>query len=82
MKKCDSKPHYFKISKCKNEFQHQKWKPPLNNASLKEALENFQHGFEVARIDTAANNISFMCNRFFATSVIKEFGIIGAPNKT
>ena len=30
----------------------------------------------------AGNNISFICERFFATTILKEFGAIETPSKT
>ena len=36
----------------------------------------------VAPIDKAAHNVSFICKRFYTTTLLKEFGVIGTPNKT
>ena len=49
----------FQINKYKNNFQHQKCKPTLNNNSVKEALEKLQLNFVVAPIDKTANNVFF-----------------------
>ena len=76
MEKCDSKPHRFQISNCKKKFQHQKYKP------LSEALEKLKHDFAVAPIDEVANNVSFICKRFYATTLLRESGVTGTPNKT
>lgn len=31
--------------------------------------------------DKTANNISFICERFYVTTLLKEFGAIGIPGK-
>ena len=72
----------MKKKKYKNNSQHQKIIPILNNTSVRKALEKLQHDFVVARIDNATNNVSFTCKRSFATTLFKEFGIIGTPAKT
>ena len=33
-------------------------------------------------IDKAANNIAFVCKRFYAKVLLNEFGILGIPNPT
>ena len=60
------------INKCKNKLQHQKFRPFLNNTSVKEALEKFQHNFAVATNDNAPNIVSFICKRFYATTILKK----------
>ena len=72
----------FQINKYKNKFRYQKFNPILNNAFVKEALEKPQHDFVVVPINKAVNNVSFVCKGFFATVLIKEFGVIGTPSKT
>ena len=54
----------------------------MNDTSVKEALENLQHNFVVAPIDKTANNVSFICKRFYAATLLKELGVIGLPSKT
>ena len=71
----------LQINKCKNKFQHPKYKSILNNTSVKEALEKLQHYFLVVQIDRAANKVSFICKRFYATTLLKEVVVIGTPNK-
>ena len=38
--------------------------------------------FADAPIDKAANKIFFICSRFYATNLLKEFGVTGIPSKT
>ena len=72
----------YQINKYKKKFNHQKPKSILNDITVKEALENLQHNFVVAPIDKAANNVSFICKRFYATTLLKELGMIGLPSNT
>ena len=72
----------YRIDKYKRKFYHQNPKSVLNDTSVKEALENLQHNFVVAPIDKAANNVSFICKRFYAATLLKELGVIGLPSKT
>ena len=71
----------FQINKYKNKFKH-KCKPVLNNITVKEALEKLQHDLVIAPIDKAANNLSFICKRFYATTLLKEFGVINTSSNT
>ena len=42
----------------------------------------YVYDFVVAPIDKAVNNVSFVYKRIYATTLFKEFGVIGAPSKT
>ena len=46
------------------------------------ALVKLQHDLVVVPIVKAANGVSFICKRFQATSLLKEFGVIGTLSKT
>ena len=72
----------YQINKYKRKVNHQKPKSILNDITVKEALENLQHNFVVVPIDKAANNVSFICKRFYATTLLKELGVIGLPSNT
>ena len=72
----------FQINKCKHNFHDQKSKPILNNTYVKEALEKMKHNFVVLPFDMAANNVSFICKKFYATTLLKESRVIGTPSKT
>ena len=71
----------FQINKCMVNFEQQKCKSILNNTFINKGLGKLQHGFVVAQIDKATHNTSFMSKRFQATTLVKEFGVIGIPNK-
>ena len=72
----------YQINKYKKKFNHKKPKSILNDITVKEALENPQHNFPVALIDKAANNLSFICKKFYATTLLKELGMRGLPSNT
>lgn len=54
MKKWNSKPHRFSDQQIQKNIPNQKYKPVLNNTSVKLALEKLQHEFVVALIDKTA----------------------------
>ena len=71
-----------RISKLKNKFKHNTVKPFLKDTAVKTALSDLHNNFVLAPIDKAANNVSFICKRFYAETLLKEFGIIGNSSKT
>lgn len=48
----------------------------MNTTFAKEALEKLHHDFVVT------DNLSIICKRFNATTLIKEFGVTKTPSKT
>ena len=54
---------------------------------LQETLEKLQYDFVVEQIGQAvksvffANNVSFMCKTVYATTLLREFVVIGTPCK-
>ena len=54
---------------------------------LQEALEKLQYDFVVEQIGQAvnnvffANNVTFMCKTVYATTLLREFVVIGTPRK-
>ena len=71
-----------RISKCKTKFQNKTIKPFLKDPLVKTALANVHDNFVVAPIHKAANNGSFICKRFYAETLLKEFGVLGNNSKT
>ena len=71
----------FQINNYKFNFQHQKCKSVLNNTFIKETLEKLQHDFVVAQFDKAADNLSFIPESFYDTTLLKEFGVIGITDR-
>ena len=54
---------------------------------LQETLEKLQYDFVVEQIGQAvknvffANNVSFMCKTVYATTLLREFVVMGTPCK-
>ena len=43
---------------------------------------NLKEKFVLVPVDKAANNVSFICKRFYAQVLLKEMGFLGNPNPT
>ena len=72
----------FRISKFKTKFENQNIKPFLKNSTVRTALNDLHNNFVLAPIDKAANNVSFICKRFYAETLLKEFGVLDNNSRT
>ena len=66
----------------KKTFVPKKIKQVLRDSNVANALSDLQNQFVLAPIDKATNNVSFICKRFYAQILLKEFGMLGTPSKT
>ena len=54
----------------------------LKDPSVISNLAELHHKFVMVPIDKAANNVAFICKRFYAATLLKEMGLIGEPSCT
>lgn len=71
----------FQIKKYRNKLQNQNFQPFWNNTTVKEGSGKHQHDFAVIPNYQAANNVSFMCKIFYATTLLKKIGLLGITNR-
>ena len=71
-----------RIEQLKKKIVPREIKQTLKDAGVITALNDLQNDFVMAPIDKATNNISFICKRFYAKILLKEFGILGTSSKT
>jgi len=57
-------------------------KPVLNDSLVIDALKSLHDRYVMVPIHKAANNIAFVCKRYYAKILLNEFGILGMPNPT
>ena len=60
----------------------QKTSPALKNYAVLEALLELQNKFVMVPIDKAANNVAFICKRYYIQRLLSEVGIMGLPSDT
>lgn len=71
-----------RIEQIKNNIDIIKHKSVLNNSSSKRCLEELQNNFVMVPIDKAANNVAFICKRYYAIVLLKELGLYGTSSPT
>ena len=54
----------------------------LSRPSSKSCLADLQSKYVMVPIDKAANNIAFVCKRYYALVILKELGLIGSSSST
>ena len=54
----------------------------LQNTTSKNCLSDLQSKYVLVPIDKAANNVAFICKRFYAEVLLKELGILGTSTST
>ena len=54
----------------------------LHNAATKQCLSELHLKYVMVPIDKAANNIAFVCKRFYAQVLLEELGLIGSSTST
>ena len=57
-------------------------KQVLKDPDVKIALEELHHNFVIVPIDKAANNVAFVCKRYYAMVLLTEMGLIGGNSLT
>ena len=71
-----------KISLLKNRVKIQKTNPILKQDDVTRDLEMLQTKYVIVPIDKAANNIAFICKKYYVEVILREIGIIGGGNPT
>ena len=71
-----------KTASLKHKVKYHEVKPVLENAEVLEYLQVLQSRFVIVPIDKAANNVSFVCKRYYVEVILGEIGIIGEGNQT
>ena len=59
-----------------------KTKPVLKDPSVLQDLEKLHRKYVVVPIDKAANNVAFVCKKFYVEKLLTEIGIMGNPSDT
>ena len=54
----------------------------LSDQSSKTCLSELQSKYVMVPIDKAANNVAFVCQRYYAQVILKELGLIGTSTST
>ena len=54
----------------------------LSKPSSKSCLDDLQSKYVMVPIDKAANNIAFVCKRYYALVILKELGLISSSSST
>ena len=54
----------------------------FKNITSKKCLEELQHNYIMVPIDKAANNIAFVCKRYYAIIILNELGFFNMPSPT
>ena len=54
----------------------------LSDKNANDCLENLKEKYVLVPIDKAANNVAFVCKRFYAEKLLKEMGFLGNDNPT
>lgn len=71
-----------KIASLKRKMRYVKVKPILERTEVSTYLDSLHSKFVIVPIDKAANNVSFICKRFYVEVILSEIGIIGEGNHT
>ena len=54
----------------------------FKDANVKKCLSDLQMNYVMVPIDKAANNVAFVCKRYYATVILKELGLDGSSTST
>ena len=54
----------------------------FDNAVTKQCLNELQSTYVMVPIDKAANNVAFICKRYYAQVLLEELGLIGSSSST
>ncbi len=77
LKQVDSKIEYLKKKK-----KYKKVSSVLRRQDVIEYLNELHTNFVIVPIDKAANNVAFICKRFYVEVILREIGILGTGNET
>ena len=71
-----------KIEELKNKFKFSKVKQVLRDPEVVSYLNILQEQYVMCPIDKAANNIAFICKKYYVKVLIKEIGLLSATSNT
>ena len=54
----------------------------FKDASAKQCLSDLQSKYVIVPIDKAANNVAFICKRYYASVILQELGLLGSSSST
>ena len=61
---------------------HKQLKSIFEDVDVQNCLSNLQHRYVMVPIDKAANNVAFICKRFYVNVIMKELGLLGEQSPT
>ena len=71
-----------KIKNLKTRIKPRQVKQCFNDPKVVSDLESLHKDFVICPIDKAANNVAFVCKRFYITVLLTEMGIFGQGSET
>ena len=71
-----------KIEELKNKFKFSRVKQVLRDPEVVSYLNILQEQYVMSPIDKAANNIAFICKKYYAQVITKELGLLSATSNT
>ena len=71
-----------KAYECKNKFKFKKVNQVLQDQETLEYLSKIHDKFVVVPIDKAANNVAFICKKYYIERILKEIGLVGKASNT
>ena len=71
-----------KIEELKNKFKFSRVKQVLRDPGVVSYLKISQEQYSMYPIDKAANNIAFICKKYYVQVLIKELGLLSATSNT
>ena len=71
-----------KIEELKNKFKFSRVKQVLRDPEVVSYLNNLQEQYVMCPIDKAANNIAFICKKYYVQVLLKELGSLSATSNT
>ena len=71
-----------KIEELKNKFKFSRVKQVLRDPDVVSYLNILQEQYVMCPIDKAANNIAFICKKYYVQVLLKELGLLSATSNT
>ena len=71
-----------KIEELKNKFKFSRVKQVLRDPEVVSYLKLLQEQYVMCPIDKAANNIAFICKKYYVQVLLKELGLLSATSNT
>ena len=75
-------PAVYRVNRQSVSKKKSKTSTILTKPSSKSCLSELQSKYVMVPIDKAANNIAFVCKRYYALVILKELGLIGTSTST